>query len=297
MELSGGLFITGSSGFTGARLSNRLGEFGKTPLFLLRRGDPGSAAGGARIISGDLLQPDTYRTALRGSDTVLHLAAATGKNTRETYFRVNTEGTRRLLGEAKAAGVRRIVYVSTIAVRFRDVSQYPYAQSKQAAEKIVADSGLEFVILRPTLILGQLSPGLAGLRKLATAPVLPMFGDGRAMLQPIDVDDFVQAVIDAVRSDATNEIVEIGGPEKILMHDLLTRLRKLAGKAAGPSMHLPLAPVRSLLALLEPFLLPLLPVTAGQLASFSNDGIAGTSSWFTERRASMKTIDQMLAGT
>src|SRR5205823_14764221 len=71
--------------------------------------------------------------AFDGIDTVIHLAAATGRLPPEEYFATNVDGTRDLLGQCRRAGVRNFLFVSTIAARFPDLKHYPYAQSKRAA--------------------------------------------------------------------------------------------------------------------------------------------------------------------
>ena len=94
----------------------------------------------------------------------------------------------------------------------------------------------------------------------------------------VDVRDLAQAVVDLVRKPALGgSLLAAGGPERISVKDLLVRLRRYSGRGDGPWVHLPLAPIRTALALLEPALRPVLPLTAGQLSSFvaANDGSAG----------------------
>ena len=92
-----------------------------------------SHKGGNNECSEDLGTPAAYLDALRGCDTVVHLAAVTGKAKPTDYFRVNREGTRALVDAAKAAGVRQLLHVSTIAVKYRDEQRYFYAHSKRDA--------------------------------------------------------------------------------------------------------------------------------------------------------------------
>ena len=98
---------------------------------------------------GDLLDPAGYAAALAGCDAVLHLAAATGKQSRAEYLRVNRDGTEALVRQARQAGVSRFLFTSTVAVKFRDQFRYYYAQSKQEAEAVVTSSGLRWTIVAP----------------------------------------------------------------------------------------------------------------------------------------------------
>jgi NADH dehydrogenase len=207
---------------------------------------------------------------------VLHLAAVTGKAAPADYQRGNVETTRALLGACDRAGVSRFVFVSTIAATFADRRFYPYAESKIAAEALVAASPINSVIVRPTMILGPGSPIELSLGKLAGLPVSPMFGDGLRRVQPIDVDDVVDVLAALAQGASIGDgVIEIGGRDTYDLRELYARLRTAHGKAGSPRlMNLPLRLIRQMLAAVEKPLLPLLPLTAGQLATFANDGVA-----------------------
>ena len=106
------LFLTGATGFLGRHLLARLEPARHGPVRCLVR-DPAQlkrlATGDVEAVTGDLLRPETYRDALRAQDTVVHLAALTGKGDDRTHFRINAEGTELLLNAAREAGVRRFL--------------------------------------------------------------------------------------------------------------------------------------------------------------------------------------------
>jgi NADH dehydrogenase len=272
----GAIIVTGAGGFVGRRLVARLAAQGGAVTGIGRGDSPEDWPAAARWLKADLANPAAYEETLSGADCVIHLAAVTGKASPADYQRGNVEATRTLLGACKRAHVSRIVFVSTIAARFADRRSYHYAESKIAAEKLVAASPLASVIVRPTMILGPGSPIEASLGKLACLPVSPMFGDGRRRVQPIDVEDVVD-VLAALATGASVEggLIEIGGPDAYDLRDLYARLRTARGKSGAPRlMRLPLGFTRHVLAAIEKPLLPFLPLTAGQLATFANDGVA-----------------------
>jgi NADH dehydrogenase len=230
-----------------------------------------------------------------GCDTVLHLAAATGKHAPAEYFRVNRDGTEALVLEARRAGVQRFLHVSTIAVKFRDKSRYYYAQSKQLGEAIVAQSGLRWTIIRPTIILGRDSPALKALARLAALPVVLVFGDGRAPVQPVFVDDLAACLVAMLENELPEgRTVEIGGPEVLSIEDLVLRIRRARGGGVVPVIHLPARPIAACLGWMEPFLRPLLPFTAGQLASYINAGTITPDPWVAQWQSQMKGVDEIL---
>ena len=264
------VFLTGAGGFVGSRLGARLGE---RCSGLVRRA-PHDPVAWSPVV-GDLLEPDSWGAALDGVATVVHLAAKTGKAPAADHQRANVEGTECVERACRQHGVRRLIFVSTIAVTFEDLNRYPYAQSKLAAEKVVRDSGLDATIVRPTMVLGPGSPILDGLSKLASMPVCPVFGPGTAPVQPVHVDDLVEA-LERVLADPSldGETLEIGGPARLPIESLLVAIRRSRRGSEGPMLHLPLPLVLPLLALGESVAFGLMPFTVGQIATFRFDGTA-----------------------
>jgi NADH dehydrogenase len=166
------VFVTGGSGFVGRRLIPLLTAANWKVVALDRSG---SIATDPEInlvtVRGELTDPATYEDALKGCEAVVHLAASTGRASAAEHFRVNAEGTDALVRACRTAGVAQLLFVSSIAVTFPDLRGYHYAQSKKKAEEIVRASGLRYLIVRPTMILGSGAPILASLEKLATLPV------------------------------------------------------------------------------------------------------------------------------
>src|SRR5262245_34060209 len=193
------VFLTGGTGFLGSRVCRVLQHRQHAVSCLTR--SAGRLPPGVEPVRADLLEPAGYREALRRADVVVHLAAATGKASERDHFRVNAEGTEALVEECRRAGVARLLFTSSIAVRFPDIRSYAYARAKTRAEDAIRASGLRFTIVRPTIVLGPGSPTQAGLERLALLPVVLVFGDGRARVQPIFVDDLVEFLVALVEQD------------------------------------------------------------------------------------------------
>jgi nucleoside-diphosphate-sugar epimerase len=120
----------------------------------------------------------------------------TGKARPGDYRENNIEGTRRLVEACSAAGIRQLLYVSSIAAGYEDKRFYSYAKSKAAAEEIVAGSGLSHAILRPTVILGLGSPLGETLRKIASPSTIPLPQASRPVfVQPVHVEDVAKAIV------------------------------------------------------------------------------------------------------
>jgi nucleoside-diphosphate-sugar epimerase len=294
--MAGSIFLTGGNGFLGRRLLSLLGACPDRRIICLVRSKPGGIQpNNVEFVFGDLLDSRNYADALAGCDTVIHSAAATGKHAPKEYFRVNCDGSKSLMDAAQQAGVRRLVHVSTIAVKFGDKSHYPYAQSKEQAETAVKQSSLQWTIVRPTMVFGKDAPVLDGLSRLAALPLIPIFGDGLTPVQPIFADDLAASLVVMLTDESLiGRTVEIGGPEVVSIENLLHRIRRSMGMGVARLLHLPARPIAACLGLLEPLLRSLLPITAGQLASFTNPGTISPDPWVEARQPGMKRVDEML---
>jgi nucleoside-diphosphate-sugar epimerase len=293
------LFLTGGTGFIGRQLLARLAREDAHSVRCLSRRTSLSTEkvdAGVEVVTGDLREPESYREALRGCDVVVHLAGVTGKARRAEYFATNEGGTRALLDACRRASVRRVIFASSIAATYQDKTAYPYAQSKQRAEQAVSDSGLNYLIVRPTIVLGRGSMIWNKLVTLAGLSVTPILGDGHVRVQPIYVDDLATFLLSMIAiSDFPDCAVDLGGPDVVTFEDLLRKIRRALTGRNSTVVHLPVRGTIALLAWMERWLNPnLLPVTAGQLSAFVNDSVAVEHSLVTDKRRGMKTIDEML---
>jgi nucleoside-diphosphate-sugar epimerase len=293
------LFITGSRGFVGKPLVSRLLATGLWQIRVLvrpPRKQDDDLARGLDFVVGDLCDEETYKFGLEGVYTVIHLAALTGKAAPPEYERANFEGTKILLQACKRTGVRRFLYVSTIAATYPDQRYFTYAQTKARAEALVRESGIPYSIIRPTAVIGSGSPIWRTLSSLAKLPVVPLPNGGRVKLQPIDVDDLVQG-IELVVSEGRfeGEALDLGGPSPISFADFMCTIHQAYYGKEPRVISFPLAPLRNLLGFVEPVLRLILPVTAGQLALFANDSTASPN-WLHDRlKERMRTVKETIA--
>jgi nucleoside-diphosphate-sugar epimerase len=298
--VSAPLVVTGASGFVGRRLLAALAEARVPSVRVLARSGslafPQSAPSDWRVQAGDLTALGAATDFLTGADTVIHLAARTGKGTAAEHFLANREATRALLQAAASHGVRRFLFVSSIAAGFADQRRYHYALAKAEAEALVRSSGLETLIVRPTMVFGPSSPSLANLRRLALLPVPIVFGPGNR-LQPIHVDDLAEELVATLGNRPwPAEPVDLGGPTVIELVDLVAQLRRLAGRPRRRPWHVPIGITRGMLAAVEPVVGRFLPITAGQLAAFANPSVARPSPYRERLPPPRRGLAEMLAG-
>ncbi|MBN2414237.1 NAD-dependent epimerase/dehydratase family protein [bacterium] len=162
------VLVTGANGFVGAALCKKLLENGESVRGLVRGTSDLSLLEGADITLeyGSLSDRESLGRAAAGADLIFHVAAAVSDWGSMAYFRsINVEGTRNVLDAAAAAGVKRVVLVSSVAVHSfidarnmdegspQEPTPYPYCQTKREAEALALDyhhrGGVEVAIARP----------------------------------------------------------------------------------------------------------------------------------------------------
>ena len=293
------LFITGARGFIGRRLLARLNPRNYDQVYCLSRGDTKNYttpnAVGFTWLEGSLFDADNYARYLNSDVTVVHLAALTGKAAADQYFAVNREGTKYLLARCRERRVESFLYVSSIAAKYPDKSDYYYAQSKLQAEEVVRKSDLCHVIVRPTIVLGREFSGWQLLSRLARLSWVPVVGDGSTQIQPIEVDDLVDAMMTVIEeNDFHNETFDLGGPDVLSVEDFLVKVHRLYHQSNPRVVHLPYGPLRRTLCLAEACFSSMLPLNAGQLSLFVQDGTIAANRLYARHRPRMKGIDLVL---
>jgi uncharacterized protein YbjT (DUF2867 family) len=235
--------ITGATGTVGKALLANLIEAGRPVRALVR--DPrrlGPDRVRVQLAFADLGDPHALRHALRGADTVIHLAATIRDQPPRRVEEVNGLGTLRLLRAAERAGVERFVFFSALgATRFQRTR---FFRSKALAEQGVRESPLRTTIFAPSIVYDRDDPWVRLMRRLALLPVLPVAGSGKARYQPIWANDVARCVVSALERDTGDERHELAGPE-VLSYEQMARLIAAAAGRQRPVVHVPLPLVRS----------------------------------------------------
>jgi len=259
------VLVTGATGFVGPHAVHAL-RARELPVRALVR-DPQRASRlaswGVELVQGDVTDLTSLRAAVTGVDSIVHLVAII-KGSRADFERVMAQSTRDLVAAAQEAGVRRFVLVSALGLNERSRDAVPYFAAKWEMERAVKESGLEYVIFRPSFVFGKDGGVLPTFVRLARfAPVTPIIGPGTQRLQPIWVEDVAEYYARAIDLPAAaNRTFEIGGPDAPTWNEFWDRLKRAVG-ARRPSIHVPFALMRVQAALTEK--LPGAPVTRDQL--------------------------------
>ena len=239
------ILVTGATGTVGQALVSKLLEDGHDVRVLVR--DPrrlGRLRVEVRIALGDLVElsdPRVLRQALRGVETVVHLAASIRDQGEVRLEEVNGLATARLLRASEAAAIGRFVFFSAIgATAFQRTR---FFRSKALAEQAVRASELPTTVFAPSIVYDRTDPWMTIMRRLALLPAVPVSGEGNAAFEPIWAADVARCVVADLAAGAGSRRHELAGPER-LTYDQIARLIARASGRERPLFHVPLGMVR-----------------------------------------------------
>ena len=242
------LLLTGASGTVGSALLRRLTSAGMPVRCLVR--DPkelGTERVRVQIALGDLADPPTFRNAMRGVDTVVHLAGSIRDQPNGSIEELNGVATWRMVGAAERAGVERFVFLSPLGATTH--SRTRLHRSKALAERVVLGSRLRATVLASSLVYAPGDRWLTTLSRLALLPSMPIQGRGRALFQPIWADDVADCMM-AVLHGTPGGRYELAGPDTLSHEDMVRLVLRSFGRQR-PLVHVPTPIVSRGLRLLE----------------------------------------------
>jgi nucleoside-diphosphate-sugar epimerase len=264
------IILPGGAGLVGQNLVACLKERGYTNLVVLDK-----HRNNLDILHGlhpevlaeyaDLAEPGDWERHFDGAQVVVMLQAQIGGPTLGPFIRNNLTSTKLVLDAVKRYGVSYIVHISSSVVE--SVADDHYSNTKRSQEKIVLDSGVRNIVLRPTLMFGWFDRKHLGWlsRFMQKVPVFPVPGDGRYMRQPMYVGDFCNIIISCIESHMSGQIYNITGLERVDYIDIIRSIKR-ATKSKTLILNVPYGLFYTLLKIWSVFdSNP--PFTADQLAA------------------------------
>jgi uncharacterized protein YbjT (DUF2867 family) len=245
------ILLTGATGTIGSAILRRL-TAAREPVRVLVR-DPrrlGDQRVRVQIALGDLAVAASFRNALRGVETVIHLGASIRDQPGAPIEELNAVATLRLVRAAERAGARRFVFFSALGARLHSPTRF--FRAKALAREAVENSSLQTTVFAASIVYTPGDPYLTLLERMSLLPAMPVAGSGRALYQPIwaeDVADCVMASLAGSRNGTPGSF-DLAGPESLTYDDIVrTALRPLGRRR--PLVHVPMPVVRRGLNTLE----------------------------------------------
>ncbi|HPF41100.1 MAG TPA: NAD(P)H-binding protein [Phycisphaerae bacterium] len=241
------VFVSGATGFVGRHIVRELVSRGFRPVCLVRDKSKFESVfrdllpGSYDVVIGDVFNDAALADAVRDCEAAIHLIGIITETPMQgqTFQRVHTEATQRVVDACRLAGVARYVHMSALGTRHDAVSAYH--RTKWAAECCVRDSGLAWTIFRPSLIHGPDGEFMRMMRVFvcdavvpafgvfpSPFPVIPYFGSGEAKIQPVDVRDVANCFVSALSKPETiGQTYDLGGACAMSWKDMYRACKRL----------------------------------------------------------------------
>ena len=276
------ILVLGGTGFVGRDVCEKAWQLKcrvTVPTRRMENAKPIQALPWVDPIEADIHDEALLNRLLRGHDAVVNLVAIL-HGTQAEFSRVHVELVKKLVNACRVGGVRRLVHVSALGASSNAASMYQ--RSKAEGEAVLAASGLDVSILRPSVIFGAGDQLLNLFAKLqATFPIMPL-GGADARFQPVWVEDVAQAIIHLLGDRAAvgasggkgeAPVYEACGPEVFTLKQLVQLAGRLS-ETERPVLSLP-----SALARLQAVLMEWVPgrplLSRDNLASMQTDNVSG----------------------
>ncbi|HHX09450.1 MAG TPA: NAD(P)H-binding protein [Chloroflexi bacterium] len=220
------ILITGSTGFIGSRLVEKLEANSLDYRLLIFPGSDDKTLPQGKtydVVLSSLEDRGSLRTAFNKVDTVFHLAGIEQEGSQADLSRFEVRYLETFTNIAKEAGVQRFYYLSHLGADRN--SAYGLLKANGRAEAILQNSGLHYTIIRSSWLFGEgdhFTESIAGLIKKGLGfYFLP--GDGGVLLQPLWVEDLVTALVWSLdMSETVDQIIEVGGPEHLSYREVVS---------------------------------------------------------------------------
>ena len=221
--------VLGGAGFVGSHIAKQLADDSHSVRAITHRRETPIRPPGVEFVPGAITNEESLVTAFNGCSVVVHavgIIVETGTNTHENIV---VQGTANVVSACRRAGVSLLVFVSALGTSPNANSRYHKA--KFAAEQIIIDSGIPYVIFRPSVIYGRGDKFVNLLVSMIRyLPLVPVIGDGNYLLQPIFVEDIALMASRAIMLPSShNRTYNAAGPDQFSFRDLLALIKKTIG--------------------------------------------------------------------
>ncbi len=225
------IIIPGGAGLVGQNLIVKLKMAGYTDIVAIDKHPTNTKTleklhPDIKVYHSDLVTDIDWHESINNESVIIMLQAQIGSKQTDDFVKNNIVSTENVLTQAKEKAVKYIVHVSSSVVE--SVADDDYTNTKKQQEKMVAESGIPHVILRPTLMFGWFDRKHLGWlsRFMKRIPVFPIPGHGRYMRQPLYVSDFCNIIISSIKNKPDKLTYNITGRENVDYIDIIREIKK-----------------------------------------------------------------------
>lgn len=233
------ILVIGATGLIGSAAATRLSREGHQVIGLARQPRAGlGLAGWVALDIASARQPKDWLPLLSGVDAVVNCAGVLQDSRRENTEAVHATGVGALFDACEQSGVRRVIHLSAIGVDRAQPSRF--SATKYAGDRDLMARDLDWVILRPSVVLGRPAFGASALiRSLASLPGIPLM-PGTQLLQVVQLGDVLATISFFLKPNAPSRLeLELVGPERLQIGEIIAQYRQWHGWPPARSFTLP----------------------------------------------------------
>jgi uncharacterized protein YbjT (DUF2867 family) len=235
------VLLTGANGFIGSAVLAALRREGHEVVAVVRSAGSARRLPPVKLIALDIAKatrPEDWLPQLAGIDALVNCAGVLSDGGGDTTEGVHHRGADALFAACEATGVRRVVHISAIGVDRETPTAF--SRTKLAGDQALMARNLDWVVLRPSVVLGRAAYGGSALiRGLAGLPAVPTMPD-TGPLQVVQLDDLVETILFFLKPEAPARVaLDVAGPERLPFAEVVQAYRRWLGWGDGPCMPIP----------------------------------------------------------
>ncbi len=258
------VFVAGATGFVGRHIAKKLVAHGHSVIALAhKRSDEVLKGAAVEKREGSILDLNSLRSAIKGAEAIVNAVGIIKEVRGKTFGAIHWQGVENLIAAAKENGIKRFIQISALGTGTG--IDTAYFRTKEAGEMALRNSGLDWTIFRPAMILGSgdgFSTEMLALMK--KGPFIPVIGKGDYKLQMVYIEDVAEcAALAFGKPETVGQTYCLGGPDIMTMNEVLDFLGRWKG-IRKPKFHIPFLVMKPLAAVMER-VLPNPPVTCDQI--------------------------------
>ncbi len=274
------IVVIGGTGFVGSHIVKALAKEGYLIHVVARDAVAGAHlkpygdVGQISVTSGNVLEPDSIRPALKGAQAVIYLPGLLFETASQHFSEIHAHAPAQIAHISKEEGVTQFIFMSALGVD--NASKSAYARTKYEGEKKVREARTDATILRPSVIFGADDNFINQFARMAIlSPFLPLIGGGKTKFQPVFVGDIASAITHIVYNTTSAGITyELCGPETLTFKEILQMILRESGLRAY-LLPIPFF-VAKIIGTLANIFCPTPPLTGDQITLLTYDNVANS---------------------